>query len=195
MVEKQKGSSLPSKMTTPYAGGMRHLLDDSVLEESPCGSSEGSLPGVLDTTEEGDGEGQENLPPDVYTARYEFEGSLKRKTLLKSGKKPMMSSWTRYWVAICKSSLFFFPVKTLRGTQRQAFKTDPCKMMPLSGCMVVVCDDPEQPDAFQITDHVKGKVYKFLAGTKDGAHEWVQHLIRATKAVPRQAPDDLMTFE
>ncbi len=42
----EKGRSLPCKMTAPYMQGMRHLLDDSVLEESPCGSSDGSLSGV-----------------------------------------------------------------------------------------------------------------------------------------------------
>ena len=41
-----KGGSLPCRITAPYMQGMRHLLDDSVLEESPCASSEGSLTGI-----------------------------------------------------------------------------------------------------------------------------------------------------
>lgn len=53
----EKTFSLPSKTTAPYIQGVRHLLDDSVLEESPCASSDGSicgkiLPGqILNTTQ------------------------------------------------------------------------------------------------------------------------------------------------
>ena len=39
----ERTASLPPKSTAPYLQGQRHLLDDSVLEDSPCPSSQGSV--------------------------------------------------------------------------------------------------------------------------------------------------------
>ncbi|CAL1546944.1 unnamed protein product, partial [Lymnaea stagnalis] len=199
----EKSNSLPSRATAPYIQGIRHLLDDSVLEESPCASSEGSVCSKLqaDNREmmESTSSDQESFWPAIHTNfsrreseenptyssskehAFTYQGCLRRKTLIKDGKKPTVSSWSRYWVALWGSNLLFYPAKTLRGSERSNFKNDPHKMTSIIGWMVVVGDNPLQPDTFQLTDPNKGNVYKFRAGTQWNALQWCQFLSEAAK--------------
>ncbi|KAJ8299930.1 hypothetical protein KUTeg_021449, partial [Tegillarca granosa] len=175
----EKTFSLPSQTTAPYVQGLRHLLDDSVLEESPCASSDGSICGKFSADilqwRESD-ELQNN-----FQQNFTCEGCLKRKVILKDGKKPTVGTWTRYWIALWGTSLLYYPAKSLRGTDRTAFKTNPSKMTSVVGWMVVMGDNPLQPDAFQLTDPMKGNVYKFRAGSQANALQWCRHLSEAAK--------------
>ncbi|XP_021371165.1 ras-specific guanine nucleotide-releasing factor RalGPS1-like isoform X2 [Mizuhopecten yessoensis] len=213
----EKTFSLPSKTTAPYIQGIRHLLDDSVLEESPCASSDGSICGKFSTTTT---EGSEvfdtnsvDQPEMFWPARnhmtwresddirenfqqsFTCEGCLRRKTILKEGKKPTVTSWTRYWVALWGTSLLYYPAKSLRGGDRQSFKTNPSKMTSVVGWMVVMGDNPLQPDAFQLTDPMKGNVYKFRGGSQAMALTWCRHLSEATKRFQPKTPTNLMSFD
>ncbi|XP_060065993.1 ras-specific guanine nucleotide-releasing factor RalGPS1-like isoform X1 [Ylistrum balloti] len=213
----EKTFSLPSKTTAPYIQGIRHLLDDSVLEESPCASSDGSICGKFSTTTT---EGSEvfetnsvDQPEMFWPARnhmtwresddiqdnfqqsFTCEGCLRRKTILKEGKKPTVTSWTRYWVALWGTSLLYYPAKSLRGGDRQSFKTNPSKMTSVVGWMVVMGDNPLQPDAFQLTDPMKGNVYKFRGGSQAQALTWCRHLSEATKRFQPKTPTNLMSFD
>ncbi|MGH0159970.1 UNVERIFIED_CONTAM: hypothetical protein FKN15_038321 [Acipenser sinensis] len=80
-----------------------------------------------------------------------IEGPLRRKTLLKEGKKP-------------------------------AYKSTPCKKVLVIGWMVVLPDDPEHPDIFQLNDPDKGNVYKFQTGSRFHAILWHKHLEDACKS-------------
>ncbi|XP_025770675.1 ras-specific guanine nucleotide-releasing factor RalGPS1 isoform X3 [Puma concolor] len=116
-----------------------------------------------------------------------MEGPLRRKTLLKEGRKPALSSWTRYWVILSGSTLLYYGAKSLRGTDR--------KHVSVVGWMVQLPDDPEHPDIFQLNNPDKGNVYKFQTGSRFHAILWHKHLDDACKSNRPQVPANLMSFE
>ncbi|XP_078406054.1 ras-specific guanine nucleotide-releasing factor RalGPS1-like isoform X1 [Cetorhinus maximus] len=124
-----------------------------------------------------------------------IEGPLKRKTLLKEGKKPAMSSWTRYWLILSGSLLLYYSAKSLRASERKHFKSSPSKKVSIAGWMVVLPDDPEHPDVFQLSDPDKGNVYKFQTSSRFHAILWHKHLDDACKSNRPQIPTNLMSFE
>ncbi|XP_048469613.1 ras-specific guanine nucleotide-releasing factor RalGPS1 isoform X1 [Rhincodon typus] len=124
-----------------------------------------------------------------------IEGPLRRKTLLKEGKKPAMSSWTRYWLILSGSLLLYYSAKSLRASERKHFKSSPSKKVSIAGWMVVLPDDPEHPDIFQLSDPDKGNVYKFQTSSRFHAILWHKHLDDACKSNRPQIPTNLMSFE
>ncbi|XP_072529894.1 ras-specific guanine nucleotide-releasing factor RalGPS1 isoform X1 [Salminus brasiliensis] len=199
-----------SKSATFPAEKPRHLLDDSFLEsQSPArnnpnnslvsngisiGSSESSFCEDLSArvesssaVEPGRGLGE--------MGGVAIEGPLKRKTLLKQGRKPKLSSWTRYWITLCGSTLTFYGAKALRGKERKHYKSTPCKKVSVLGWMVVLPDDPTRPNIFQLNDADKGNVYKFQTGSRFSAILWHKHLEEACRSNRPQTPANLMSFE
>uniref|UniRef100_A0A8D1LKS2 Ras-specific guanine nucleotide-releasing factor RalGPS1 n=1 Tax=Sus scrofa TaxID=9823 RepID=A0A8D1LKS2_PIG len=124
-----------------------------------------------------------------------MEGPLRRKTLLKEGRKPALSSWTRYWVILSGSTLLYYGAKSLRGTDRKHYKSTPGKKVNVVGWMVQLPDDPEHPDIFQLNNPDKGNVYKFQTGSRFHAILWHKHLDDACKSNRPQVPANLMSFE
>ncbi|XP_056668150.1 ras-specific guanine nucleotide-releasing factor RalGPS1 isoform X3 [Monodelphis domestica] len=124
-----------------------------------------------------------------------MEGPLRRKTLLKEGRKPALSSWSRYWVTLSGSTLLYFGAKSLRGTDRKHYKSTPGKKVSIVGWMVQLPDDPEHPDIFQLNNPDKGNVYKFQTGSRLHAILWHKHLDDACKSNRPQVPTNLMSFE
>ncbi|XP_016096543.1 ras-specific guanine nucleotide-releasing factor RalGPS1-like isoform X1 [Sinocyclocheilus grahami] len=124
-----------------------------------------------------------------------MQGPLKRKTLLKEGRKPKLASWTRFWITLSGSTLIFYGSKALRATERKHYKSSPCKKVCVLGWMVVLPDDPAQPNIFQLNHPDKGNVYKFQTSDRFTAILWHKHLEEACRRRRPQIPANLMSFE
>ncbi|KAM9271095.1 ras-specific guanine nucleotide-releasing factor RalGPS1 isoform 3-T3 [Morus bassanus] len=204
-------SVVESKSATFPTEKPRHLLDDSVLEShSPDRSHalNSLFTNGLSIDSSESSEFSEELPSGLEsptgacsctlgssTGVITMEGPLRRKTLLKEGKKPTLSSWTRYWVMLSGSTLLYFGAKSLRGTERKHYKSTPGKKVSIVGWMVALPDDPEHPDIFQLNNPDKGNVYKFQTGSRFHAILWHKHLDDACKSSKPQVPANLMSFE
>ncbi|XP_021538479.1 ras-specific guanine nucleotide-releasing factor RalGPS2 isoform X1 [Mirounga angustirostris] len=137
----------------------------------------------------------EDLAVHLYPGAVTIQGVLRRKTLLKEGKKPTVASWTKYWAALCGTQLFYYAAKSLKATERKHFKSTSNKNVSVVGWMVMMADDPEHPDLFLLTDSEKGNSYKFQAGNRMNAMLWFKHLSAACQSNKQQVPTNLMTFE
>ncbi|XP_038637904.1 ras-specific guanine nucleotide-releasing factor RalGPS1 isoform X2 [Scyliorhinus canicula] len=203
-------SVVESKSATFPTERPRHLLDDSVLEShSPAKNQESSnfSNGVSIGSSESSEFSEElssglesptdacSCPLSGTTGAITIEGPLRRKTLLKEGRKPAMSSWTRYWLILSGSLLLYFSAKSLRASERKHFKSSASKKVSIAGWMVVLPDDPEHPDIFQLSDPDKGNVYKFQTSSRFHAILWHKHLDDACKSNRPQIPTNLMSFE
>nr|XP_006822058.1 PREDICTED: ras-specific guanine nucleotide-releasing factor RalGPS1-like [Saccoglossus kowalevskii] len=205
-------SSLPSSVTS---NGSRHLLDDSLLEDftgSPLdcsingqsrGSSEGSVSTISDDQDmlmrpidSSSISSDDVVYSDLSDSSFSIQGCLKRKTMLKNGKKPSFSAWTRYWAGLWGTNLVFYAAKHLRGQERNDFKSSACKIVSIIDWVVVLTEDLQHCDVFQMTDPSKGNVYKFHGGSLMKAQQWFKHLNQASKANQGpKPPKNLMSFE
>ncbi|KAG8233280.1 hypothetical protein J437_LFUL013624 [Ladona fulva] len=208
---------------------LRHLLDDSVLEEPRLPAphqhhhhhdhslDNGGKSGAVVAADgvEGSAQTDEDEEELKLLAKHsstsgdsdEFgietgmqcclmQGCVRRKTIVKDGKKPAVTSWQRYWVQLWGTSLVFYPPKSFKGCDRSDYKRDPCKMVSVVGWLVFLYDSPLQPDLFQLTDPNRGNVYKFRAGTKSAAIQWYRYLQQAiTGNLEKPLPANLMSFE
>uniref|UniRef100_A0A8C9Y5D1 Ral GEF with PH domain and SH3 binding motif 2 n=1 Tax=Sander lucioperca TaxID=283035 RepID=A0A8C9Y5D1_SANLU len=198
-----KMNTVEFKSATFPNAGSRHLLDDSVMEShSPTrgqaesstlssgislGSSEGSelseevsWPAFESSAE------SEELAVHLYPGAVTVQGVLRRKTVLKEGKKPTVASWTKYWVALCGTQLYYYTAKSLKATERKHFKSTSSKSVCVVGLMAMMADDPEHPDVFLLTDSEQGNTYKYQAGNRMNALLWFKHLSAACQSNRQQ---------
>uniref|UniRef100_A0A8C6T954 Ral GEF with PH domain and SH3 binding motif 2 n=1 Tax=Neogobius melanostomus TaxID=47308 RepID=A0A8C6T954_9GOBI len=128
----------------------------------------------------------EELAVHLYPGAVTVQGVLRRKTVLKEGKKPTVASWTKYWVALCSTQLYYYAAKSLKATERKHFKSTSCKSVCVVGLMAMMADDPEHPDVFMLTDSENGNTYKYQAGNRMNALLWFKHLSAACQSNRQQ---------
>uniref|UniRef100_A0A8C6WJQ8 Ral GEF with PH domain and SH3 binding motif 1 n=1 Tax=Neogobius melanostomus TaxID=47308 RepID=A0A8C6WJQ8_9GOBI len=175
----------------------RHLLDDSFLESQSPVRTDPHSTSVSNGLSLGSSESSfgEELSPGLGESSSPGTWPLRRKTLLKEGRKPKLSSWSRYWISLSGSTLTFYGAKALRASERKHYKSSPCKKVCVTGWMVVLPDDPARPNIFQLNDPDKGNVYKFQTGSRFSAIIWHKNLEEACRSSRPQIPANLMSFE
>ncbi|XP_051898129.1 ras-specific guanine nucleotide-releasing factor RalGPS2-like [Pristis pectinata] len=194
-----KGATFPSSRP-------RSLLDDSVMEDSllwvmqtkgqpACDHSQAFQEESSDDDEKSTRPAFERpvLPDGQGCAT--IESVLRRKIILKNGKKPLVAAWTTYWVALCDCQLVYYGARSLKSTERKQFKSSFCKRLSIVGWIPLLLEDPESVDMFQLMDPEHGNSYKFQADSRMNAMLWFKHLSRACKSNWRQLPTNLMSFE
>ncbi|XP_055379460.1 ras-specific guanine nucleotide-releasing factor RalGPS1-like isoform X2 [Condylostylus longicornis] len=183
----------------------RHLLDDSVLEDQVINSHCQKRPSsgtqlASDATSTGSSDGV-LFSLDIDAADYNFQslsfqGCVRRKTILKEGRKPVVVSWQRYWLQIWANSLVYFPPKSFKGSERTDFKREPCKVCPLDGWSAQVSDNSKHKNTFELYNPTLGTVYKFRTDCVNMTERWVTAICKASsKNFERPLPANLMSFE
>ncbi|XP_076058431.1 ral GEF with PH domain and SH3 binding motif isoform X2 [Oratosquilla oratoria] len=180
-------------------GGSRHLLDDSVMDPP-----EYSTPPLhtLTRTSSGLSSDSDEVVLELSSEECSVQGPLRRKTVIKDGRRPAVAAWHRYWVQLWGGALVYYHPKSLtsRGQDRGDFKTSPCKIQQLSGpkvkfVLVGPQDAQSHPDVFQLSDPNTATIYKFRAPSPLAARSWISHLQLALSDVSQGPPENLMTFE
>ncbi|XP_055916557.1 ras-specific guanine nucleotide-releasing factor RalGPS1 isoform X2 [Eupeodes corollae] len=174
----------------------RHLLDDSVLEDGSY-----ALGSAAETTSTESSEGVCHRDASDVTElcaaeSLSFQGCVRRKTVLKEGRKPAVASWQRYWLQIWASSLVYFPPKSFKGSERSDFKREPCKVCPLDGWCAQVLDNPKHKNSFELFNPAHGTVYRFRTDSPQATHQWTNSICKAAQRnADKPLPTNLMSFE
>ncbi|XP_048005166.1 ras-specific guanine nucleotide-releasing factor RalGPS2 isoform X1 [Leguminivora glycinivorella] len=164
--------------------GSVNLLDDTLLE------SPGSVVGDKLS---------HSLPhanPKAEASECLYEGFVRRKIVLRDGKKVSLASWQRYWLLLHGQQLDFFAAKSFKGclsgsTGRSDFREERYKSLPLESWTAT---RGESPDSFQLI-HQHGTLYKFKTGSDTTAMQWWIKIQEVTNKMVKPLPANLMQFE
>jgi len=175
--EAAVGTSVFLSATTSYDSGLDHD------EPEPHPIVQGQQPSKNGTTS--------NVP------NFILQGFLKRKTHLKTGYRPKVANWQRYWVGITGSSLIYYLPKyrAFGGHERSNFRTEPHKVVSLTGSTCFAVGDVSNSDLFQLTDERGENVHRFKAGSSTNVNIWVKYIRNAIDDDKATLPANLITFD
>ncbi|XP_038216438.1 ras-specific guanine nucleotide-releasing factor RalGPS1 isoform X2 [Zerene cesonia] len=177
------GKGHPDDKECKTPAGSVNLLDDTLLE-SPSS--------MVDKM-------SESLPfSDLSTAEAigcDYQSYVRRKTIVKDGRKISLSSWQRYWLQITANIMIFFASKSFKGTTRSDFSKERCKVLTLHAGWRALWLETEANDAFQLVDQHAHTVYKFKTGSEATARQWVTKINSVTNKMVQPLPANLMSFE
>ncbi|XP_047543754.1 ras-specific guanine nucleotide-releasing factor RalGPS1 isoform X1 [Vanessa atalanta] len=165
--------------------GSVNLLDDTLLE-SPSSVSGAKMSQSLPYSD---------VLSIINPTECDFQSYVRRKTIIKDGRKISLSSWQRYWLQLSSNILVFYGSKTFKGTARSDFSKERCKVLPLHDGWRAVWLEGEASDAFQLIDHHVGTIYKFKTGCESTAKQWVEKINDVTYKMVKPLPANLMSFE
>ncbi|XP_050684111.1 ras-specific guanine nucleotide-releasing factor RalGPS1 isoform X2 [Leptidea sinapis] len=176
-----KGNAEDKDGKTP--AGSVNLLDDTLLE-SPSA--------VVDKA-------SQSLPfPDSNAScsmNCDYQSYVRRKTLMKEGRKTSLSSWQRYWLQLTGNIMIFYAAKSFKGTSRGDFSKERCKVVSLHDGWRATWLENEAADLFQLEDQRAATVYKFKTGSETTTKQWVMKLNSITNRMVQPLPGNLMSFE
>merc|ERR1719495_1416086 len=196
-----------SQMGKPPDVPRINLLDDSVLESSDA-DYRSSNEKILDSSDPdskchsksstSETELKNTLSRLTLQSQCIFKGMIRRKALIKGGRRLTMAGWQRYWIELWGSSLVYYPPKTLtKSSERKDYKSDPCKCQTISGWFVMIPPPMIDTNCFQLTDPVRKDVYKFRAPSADVAQVWIARLQEgiAQAQIAKNINTNLISFE
>ncbi|CAH2034317.1 unnamed protein product, partial [Iphiclides podalirius] len=180
--------------------GSVNLLDDTLLE-SPVASASASATASASACAHASASAAPPLPhtnselTKVLSSECHFQSYVRRKTVIKDGRKVSLSSWQRFWLELVENALVFYASKSFKGTSRGDFRAERCKVVPLGGWVAAGGAAGEPRDCFRLLSPSTGTLYKFKTGSEAVAEQWVLNIGEVTNKLAKPLPANLMSFE
>lgn len=182
-----------SKMSRISVGAdfNRHLLDDSILDRKASSSSSAFRDATCDSSN------TDSLDLRSSLGSMDFQGCVRRKTIMKEHKKPVASTWQYFWIQIWANQLIYFPPRYRKGSVRGDFKREPSKIRSLEGWQATSVENTSHGNTFQLINPELGHIYKFRTTSPEFTNLWLKAL---QKNNPKEYTNvvnsgNLMTFD
>jgi len=198
-------NSVTSVSNQGFDSTLRNLIDDSVQEEKSHLHSllhpdqdftqrPADTPSTKGSTHSLNGLDSPLPPPPVRCCI--IQGCVRKKAIMKDGRRPTVCAWQRYWIQLSGPNLLFYQPKYLRGTDRTDFRRRPFKAVSITGWTIEQHHSSNHPSTILLTNVMKGDVYKLRIFCPDAMQDWLSFLKLAVETPAESSdPENLMSFE